>query len=121
MPNFMPKMPAVEEMEEAGFTEKEKSFVSKSTASRGKNKGRLRASKPGKYSAEAQYVWRMVAFMTSPKSQHQCMPVTAGMNLEGSYDERANKRKELDEIVDKIVDLIPKKDWHGVKRWKGLL
>ena len=36
--------------------------------------GKLRSSNPS--DGEAAYVWRMVAFMVSPKPQHQCIPVS---------------------------------------------
>ncbi len=47
------------------------------------NKGKLRASKPK--DGEAAYVWRMVAFICSPVSQHQCMPMTAEFDLPQQY------------------------------------
>lgn len=102
------------------------------------NKGHLRASPPPKpkmekvkhgegvldfhfkYSSEEHrmrghsvYVWRMVAFLISPVSQHHCMPVTAEWNLAS----RRVEQSELDKLIDKIVDTVPKEQWQGVIRW----
>jgi hypothetical protein len=53
---------------------------------------RLRASKPAKESGSVQYVWRMVAFMVSPHSQHHCMPVGADFYVTDSeYRHRTDK------------------------------
>jgi len=97
--------------------------------------GCLRASKPtvkrtctgriGEYGYEViettggdtAYIWRMVAFFTSGNRQHQCMPCTADFDLNGNTAERMARAKYLDTIVDKIVDSIPKNEWHGVRRW----
>lgn len=59
------------------------------------------------------YVWRMVAFLISPKAQHHCMPVTAQFSL-ASYREEQSK---LDKLIDKIVEAVPKEQWQGVIRW----
>ena len=85
--------------------------------------GRLRASKPK--DGEAAYVWRMVAFLVSPRRQHQCMPCTADFGIdfrtpEAQWDVRRVGeycREVLDPVVDQIVDAVDKRDWHGVKRW----
>lgn len=102
------------------------------------NKGRLRASSPQKpkmkkvkkgygildYHFEycsiedyllgrSVYVWRMVAFLISPIAQHHCMPVTAELNL-ASYRE---EQSELDKLIGRIVDAVPKEQWQGVIRW----
>jgi len=61
----------------------------------------------------SRYVWRMVAFLVSPKSEHHCMPVLAQFDL-ASYRE---EYLELDKLVDKIVEAIPKDQWGGVIRW----
>ncbi len=100
------------------------------------HRGRLRATKPkvtyhragrdefGRQRYEpdyvegcAAYVWRMVAFYTSPKRAHQCMPVTADFSIPGELEEVQNTREELDAIVDVVVDSIPRPQWHGVIRW----
>jgi phenylpropionate dioxygenase-like ring-hydroxylating dioxygenase large terminal subunit len=77
--------------------------------------GRLRASRPK--DGIAAYVWRHVAFTISPISQHHCMPVTSYFWLpSGHYD-----TKELDALVNKIVNEVPKGAWHGVAKWRGLI
>lgn len=104
-------------------------------STQGKNAGRLRASKPknemkrqegGRFGwqmvpvdmtqARAAYVWRMVAFYVSPKSQHQCMPCTADFAL-GPYSETRDLIADLDKLVDQIVNTIPREQWAGVRRW----
>jgi len=67
------------------------------------------------------YIWRMVAFMVSPISQHHCMPCTADFDVPGHYDERRAETKRLDLIVDKVVNSISPREWHGVARWAGLI
>ena len=71
----------------------------------------------GEVAGEAAYVWRMVAFFTSPKQQHQCMPCTAEFDMGGEPAEQRARCKELDALVDRIVNSIPKSEWHGVRRW----
>ena len=89
-----------------------------------KSNGQLYASKPKRASGEAKYVWRMVVFSVSDKPAHQCMPVTAELDMpdqywngENSFDLRHARMKELDKIADAIVDTVPKTQWHGVMRW----
>ena len=83
----------------------------------------LRASKPKVVkgniaSGNAAYIWRMVAFYVSPRSQHQCMPVMAFCDIQiADYDERRRVELELDEIVQAIVDCVPCQQQHGVNRW----
>jgi len=107
-------------------------------ATKGKNKGCLRASKPkvtrtrvdnpdslygydvvvDDHEGKVAYVWRMVAFYVSPKGQHQCMPVTCDFDLPGSYGpEKRALMVELDRIVDIVANSISKDQWHGVRRW----
>jgi hypothetical protein len=66
---------------------------------------------------EAAYIWRMVAFFVSKNPVHHCMPITADFDLDGSVRECHIRAKELDKLVDIIVDTIPKASWHGVRRW----
>ena len=119
------------------LTPAERKIAAGIVATRGKNKDRLRASKPkvirtdlgpkddgiGYYhnwhieGGETAYVWRMVAFQVSPKSQHHCMPCTADFDLPGSFSENRALAKELDAIVAKIVDAVPPSEWHGLRRW----
>jgi hypothetical protein len=90
---------------------------------------RLRSAKP-KNNGFAAYVWRMVAFQISSNRQHHCMPMTAdfdlpqeywGRGVDGTCTESANKRrekiKELEIIVDAMVNSVPKNQWKGVIRW----
>ena len=108
-------------------------------ATRGENKGRLRASKPkvtrtrvedpaDEYGYRIEkdfvegctaYVWRMVAFYTSPKSQHQCMPCTAEFDLPYRWGtpERKALMERLERLISTVVDTVPMGQWHGVQRW----
>lgn len=116
------------------LTEAERVLASRIIATKGKNKGRLRASKPEvtyniierdgrKYreptleTGSAAYLWRIVAFSVSPIGQHHCLPVMADMDLPYftlSREEQAALRKELDALADKITSAIPKSQWHGI-------
>lgn len=82
-------------------------------------KGHLKASlNCRKASGVAYYVWRIVAFSVSPVPAHSCMPVTADFYIKMDWDERRKYIKEtLDPLVDRIVDSVPKLQWHGVMRW----
>jgi len=87
-----------------------------------KQTGRLKATSPGKAFGDAHYVWRMVAFMVSPKPQHQCMPYGADFYLKvKSFNERAARCNQLKTLEDKIINAVDKKQWHGIKRWGGAL
>lgn len=74
--------------------------------------------------SKAAYVWRMVVFMVSKQRQHQCMPVCADFDLP-AQDEKGKwscsiareMAKELDQVVDVIVNAVPKSQWHGISRW----
>jgi hypothetical protein len=125
------------------LTDEERELAEGIVATRGKNAGRLRASKPPVErkrvyvdvespgpmykrlkieGGETAYIWRMVAFYVSPISQHHCMPVMADCDLPADdFDKRMKLAKELDKIVDKIVDTVPKDQWYGVARWHGLV
>ena len=87
----------------------------------------IRASKPkvkDGLTGKAAYVWRMVCFQVSPKGQHHCMPTTANFDLP-AYDENGDWKcaisrgmeKELDKLVDMIVNAVDKTEWHGIQRW----
>lgn len=73
---------------------------------------------------KAAYVWRMVVFYVSPNSRHHCMPVAADFDLP-AFDENGKWRtsiaremaKELDVLVDKIVDLVPPEQRYGLNAW----
>jgi hypothetical protein len=95
---------------------------------------KLRATKPT--DGEAQYVWRLVCFMISPKPAHHCIPVTHDFGVMGiapkvkkyceyrkkdveqtDFDWVRNRCKELDVIVNKIVDNVKVSNRHGINRW----
>jgi hypothetical protein len=109
-------------------------------ATQGKNKGRLRASKPnvtrtasGKTSWGSPmyvpdlkegctaYIWRMVAFSISPVSQHQCLPMLADFDLPLQGDECREMVKRLDAIADIVVKSVPVTQHHGTLRWGNAL
>lgn len=71
------------------------------------------ASPEDRMKGHAGYVWRMVAFMISPKSEHHCMPVTVDLYLGHVKAES----KVLDKLTDKIIDAVPIREWHGIVRW----
>ncbi len=81
----------------------------------------VRASKPKVKDAltgRASYVWRMVCFQVSPKPAHQCMPVCANFDLKDEdWENRREVEKELEKLIDIIVNGIDKSEWHGIKRW----
>lgn len=109
--------------------------VEKEIAEKIVSKGnQLRASKPK--DGEAQYVWRLVCFMVSPKPAHHCMPCTHDFGVmdiapkvkkycefrkkeveQTDMQWVRNRCKELDIIVDKIVDNVKVMQRHGVNRW----
>jgi len=123
MYSTMPKID-LDALREQQLTPEQVSIVRRIISGQGKNKGRLRASKPmvdrtDPLSGKAAYVWRMVAFAISPIGQHQSMPVTAEWDLPDWKDREARKVmvKELDALADKVIDSVPKGEWHGIKRW----
>lgn len=69
------------------------------------------------------YVWRMVAFFLSDNPQHHCMPVMAEFDLPQSY--QGADRKQIcdtaDDLVKRIVDSVPPRQWHGVHSWHRAL
>lgn len=117
-------MPSIlEAIQKANLTGREKEIADQLV---GRN-GLLRSTKP-KNDGEAMYVWRMVAFQISPHPQHHCMPVAAVFDVD-IRDEKGKwssalvrvRTKELDVLVDKIVNQVPKHEWHGVMNWAGAL
>jgi hypothetical protein len=102
------------------------------------NKGRLRVNKPKKeevyeynnrkyrrnLKGEAAYVWRMLCFYLVPYAPHCCIPVTADFDV-GDLTTDANTRrarvKELDLIVDKVLNTIPNYRKRGLLRWSQAL
>lgn len=88
---------------------------------------KIRKTKPkvnDPITGKAAYVWRMVVFYVSPNSRHHCIPVAADFDLP-AFDENGKWRaniaqemaKELDVLVDKIVDLVPSEQRYGLNAW----
>lgn len=105
-------------------------------ATRGKNKGRLRASFPRDRKViddptvgRARYLWRMLAFGWSPNPTHQCMPVMAEFDLPIPtglhYTEAGEIRRseiarmtEVEKIMDEVIrETEPGTLPHGALRW----
>lgn len=131
---IMPKLPTIE----TNLTDKERELVRGILATKGKNKGRLRASKPkvnriktgklDRYGREeitsdetgmTAYVWRMVAFYCSPHRQHSCIPVLCEFDLPKCKNRKHKQAliKRLDQIVDKIIDPLPLEQKPGLGAW----
>jgi hypothetical protein len=132
------QMPRIELSRIEGLDAADLALVAGIISGQGANKGCLRASKPNvtmhyvgrdKYNCRVYepdategriaYIWRMVAFQISPKSEHHCMPVTADFDLPGrcGSDERKAAMAECDRIVEAVVDSVPKTQWNGIIRW----
>jgi hypothetical protein len=109
-------------------------------ATRGKNKGRLRATFPRTREVvdnptvgRARYLWRMTAFGWSPDHKHQCMPVMADMDLPvptglSTPEWRETRRNEIARMreIEKVVDVViretePGTRPHGALRWASVL
>jgi hypothetical protein len=110
-------------------------------------KGKVRKSKPNDLKScvmgDAAYVWRNVAFILGISSQAKCIPVMADCYIwdsedaqivrisysDPNFDEfmkpireaRKARMKELDKIVDEIVDSFPKSQWRGIHVWANAL
>ena len=137
----MPKNPCISLDNVKDLTAEERKLVEGIIATQGMNKGRLRASapinpgrRPTAPQGDVKYVWRMVAFQVSTNPQHWCMPVCADFDIDVpsdlvadgvKYDKthhcRNAKAKVLNNLVDRIVNTIPKEQWHGINRWRGIL
>jgi hypothetical protein len=118
------------------FTAEERELVAGIVASQGKNKGRLRASKPklqweiyekdGRKlrrptlaTGSVAYLWRMVAFAVSPIYKHHCLPFMADWDLPYSYgtDEYRALKSKLDALAEKVERTIRPEERHGTNRW----
>ncbi len=107
-------------------------------ATQGKNKGRLRASKPmmehwviereryghmGRYydhplsECAAAQVWRYVAFEASPIGKHHCLPVMA--DFDAPFDMTAEESRRFAKWCQAVADIILTtiKDKPGLDRW----
>jgi len=137
----MPAMPRIDLVKLSTLLSAEDMVLVKGIiATRGDNKGCLRASKPrvtrtevtdlsspygsriekDEIEGKTAYVWRMVAFMISPKAAHHCMPCTVDFDLplkSITGPEAKAMRSDLDRIVDVVVDSVPMSSWHGIRRW----
>jgi len=67
-----------------------------------------------KLKGEMAYVWRMLAFFVGIDPH---MPVTAYFYLEGTTKQADQRAKELDELVDKLLSVVPKEEHLGVRMW----
>ena len=94
------------------------------------NKGHLRATKPKNPknlseadSGIAKYVWRLLVFSLSNENAHQCMPVMADFDLPGKYASEEFKEAHArgNRIEKAIMAIVPKHEWVGVARWRGLM
>ena len=112
-------------LQAADLTDVEYALCLPIVSTKGKNKGALRASKPSG-NGDSAYIWRMVAFQISPIGQHHCLPMCADFDIEipatvtreERYEWRRARAKELDAIANKLVNQIPKSEWHGIRRWR---
>lgn len=114
-------------------------------ATRGKNKGQLRASKPslpkkikvpnpnenslfpyswgyadevGNKAGKTAYLWRQVVFFISPIPAHQCIPTFDFCDLPVLPKEELQELEDyLHKLADKVVDTVPLGEQHGVLRW----
>ena len=140
------QMPAIDlkNLEQA-LTADEFALVKGIVATRGKNKGCLRAAKPKvakmvrvpaksprwqddydlEYANQADgdtgktaYIWRMVVFAVSPMHQHKCVPCTADFSVPGQWgDEKRAILKDLDRIANIVSKSIPLSQHHGTIAW----
>jgi hypothetical protein len=130
----MPKNPCINLDNVKDLTAEERKLIEGIIATQGMNKGRLRAAapvspgrRPTAPQGDVKYVWRMVAFQVSTNPQHWCMPVCADFDIDSptrgveGVRYRAERAKVLNNLVDRIVNTIPKEQWHGINRWRGIL
>lgn len=110
------------------------------TATQGKNKGRLRASKPPmkqsiikrvRYNHESSYydhplldcaaaqIWRYVAFEISTLGQHHCLPMMADLDspFDMSYNESREFAKWCQSAADIILGMFKAENKPGLLRW----
>jgi hypothetical protein len=131
---FTSTMPIIDADKLATMLEGEDLAIALDTlVSRGKQKGRLRASAPKQpYKVEGSeakdraglvyYAWRLAAFQVSPRGEHHCLPFVADFYLdagsEGYHPERVKiARERAQRIADAIAACVPLADHHGTRRW----
>lgn len=121
------KMPMIN-VNDLNLSEGEKEIVEAIISGKGETKGRLRTTKPSRtrFGGDAAYVWRIVCFHVSPIPQHHCLPMCADFDIEvpselvgasARMEFIRNRAKELNMLVDRIVNSIPVSEWHGTKHW----
>lgn len=135
--SFTSQMPKIDtEALKAKLSPEDYKLALLAVVSRGKDKGRLKATSPkqpykvpkGKRNAQgvAYYAWRMAALMISPRGEHHCIPFSASFYLdcdnEGYDNERVKAAQEHGQrIADAICDCVPLDEHHGAKRWSHAL
>lgn len=114
----------------------ERRIVSAAFASRGKNKGRIRESKPfdsaecregaddAEFKGTANYFWRMLAFDCIGYGKNACMPVTAEFDYCAAIRGRDDRREVtrvmttvMDYLVTRVTRVLPIELRGGVVRW----
>ena len=121
------QMPAIN-LDGLTLTATERDLVEACIATQGKNKGRLRASKPkivygedkkpAKLTGEAAYLWRMLAFDLCSFAPHCCMPVCADMDLpHDEHEIRMQVCYTLDSLADKVAKHQGWANRGGTLRW----
>lgn len=108
----MSQMPALNP-EAAGLSDEERALFDQVVGS----DGCLRASKPKKADGDAKYLWRMLVFGLSPNEKHQCLPVMAEFDLDGSFAERQERAKVLDALARRLEVTVPVAERHGTLKW----
>jgi hypothetical protein len=109
------------------LTSEEREILTLTLSTRGGGKDMLRRSKPkvdknNPVTGKAAYVWRMVGFYLGWTGQLTCMPVCAEWDLPLPYGpERQAMVKELDELVDRVIERFPAQSWGGVATWAAVL
>ena len=122
------------------LTAQEFELVQGIVANKGKNAGRLRASKPPvletdyvlikvneqtikvSQSGTTAYIWRMVAFEASGVPAHHCMPITADWDLNtDDHNLRRSMAQYLDIVTEKVLETIPSNEHWGLIRWSRAL
>ena len=131
---------SLDALKEKGFSDADIAAARGIIATRGENKGYMRASQPDfRKHGESAYIWRMLAFFLGINAM---MPVMASSYIwhtelrdkaaaarkrrdyaaADAYRDQARawekaRIKELDAVVDTLLDNIPMQQWHGVKIW----
>ena len=110
-------MPVVSlEVLKSALSDKEFALAQECVATR-KGATRLRASKPK--DPIAAYIWRMAAFMVSPKGAHNCIPMTADMDLEENHFSHRTETYEPKLVTDFDRETVAKwdeKTWNMMNR-----